>query len=164
MSEVSHRDQTSQDIGVVLFFLVWAGVGWASLATDAGLFEKLYGRDPGPALMPIIVLGILTAGGLGLAINPALALFSGRGKLRAQFSPNWRTIAFFVSVTAFPAGMEIIGYVPTTLAFVFVWSMLLTPHIRQRPAQAATIAAIAAVATTLVIHLGFDLIIGAQLP
>ncbi|MCP4386338.1 MAG: tripartite tricarboxylate transporter TctB family protein [Hyphomicrobiales bacterium] len=168
MSDDSARstDQTGHDLGVALFFLAWAVVGWVSLATGTDLFDdRLYGGlDPGPGLMPVIVLAILTVGGIALAIRPLVALVSGRGRIRWQWSIRWRPAAFFASVVAFPVVMTLVGYVPTTLAFVFVWALLLDPQIRSRPAITVAWAAVAALATTLVIHVGFDRVIGAQLP
>lgn len=159
-------DGTGHDLGVALFFLTWAMVGWVSLATGTDLFDdRLYGGlDPGPGLMPVIVLGILTLGGLALTIKPVAALVTRRGAVRLPSSLPWRTLAFFASVATFPLIMTAVGYVPTTLAFVFIWALVLDPQLRSRPAITVVWATVAALATTLVVHIGFDRVIGAQLP
>lgn len=165
MSERSQEDQTGHDLAVAAFFLAWAGVGWVSVLANPNLLASLNaGRDPGPALMPVIVLGIVSIGGLALAIRPVANLITGRGTVEVKVAPNWLLIAFFVSVALFPGLMLAIGYAATTMIFVFVWAFLLAPEALQRPLSSIIQAAIAAVATTLVAYGGFDLVIGAQLP
>ena len=55
----------ARDVAVGLFILAWAVVGWISVAGNSRLFGD-FGRDPGPALMPVVVLAILSAGGLAI--------------------------------------------------------------------------------------------------
>jgi Tripartite tricarboxylate transporter TctB family len=163
--EVGQAHATVRDLGAALFFLAWAGAGWISTLTTPELFGDFLGRrDPGPALMPLMVLGVLTAGGLGLLIGPVIALFSRRAPFGPVALPNWRPPAFFVTVAAFPFLMTAIGHIATTLAFVFAWAFLLSPDAFRRPVRSAVLAAIAAGVTTLVIHVGFGIVIGAPLP
>ncbi len=164
MSAENHPDRTGHDLGVAVFFLVWAAVGWVSVAMNAGLAANDFGLDPGPSLMPVIVLSVLSVGGLALAVSPVAALLARRGKLHWSMSIDWRRLAFFVSVAGFPVAMQAVGYIAATLVFVFVWGLLLAPDIRDRPMRSAVVAAVASVVTTLVVYGGFDLVIRAQLP
>ncbi|MEH6728841.1 MAG: hypothetical protein V7703_22065, partial [Hyphomicrobiales bacterium] len=64
----------ASDIAVSAFFLIWAVIGWISLLGDANLFSDLYtGADPGPTLLPIIVLSVLSVGGAALAAGALLS-------------------------------------------------------------------------------------------
>lgn len=165
VSQTSQGDLTGHDLAVAAFFLAWAGVGWASVLSAPNLIDSLNaGRDPGPALMPLIVLGIVSVGGLALAVRPVAQLLTGRGAIDARITPNWLLVAFFVSVAVFPGLMLAVGYAATTMIFVFAWAFLLTPEALRRPLTSFLQAAVAAVATTLVVYGGFDLVIGAQLP
>ncbi|MEI4472199.1 hypothetical protein, partial [Frigidibacter sp. MR17.24] len=58
-------------LGAGLILLGWALVGWTSLLSNAPLLATLNGRspDPGPAAMPIAILGLLTLGSLWLCLS-----------------------------------------------------------------------------------------------
>ena len=159
------QKETGSDLQVPFFFLGWAGVGWASLVTSWHLFsDHDGGLDPGPALLPIITLVVLTIGSLGLAIKPILKIISAGFLFKLKIEPNWLPIFFFVSVVVFPMAMSIIGYIAATFVFVFAWGVLFNPQVSKRPYHIFVVAFVAAIITTSIIYVGFDLVIGARLP
>lgn len=156
------------DVAVAAFFLIWAAVGWISLLNDKNLFSDLYaGADPGPTLLPIIVLCVLTVGGSALAAGalisrrPALKLEETARRLPKGFK---LALALFLSVASFPFFMTIVGYLPTTFIFVFVWAFVLTQEPMRAPFRNGLIAALAASITALLIYACFDLLIGVRFP
>lgn len=158
----------ASDVAVAAFFLIWAAVGWVSLLGDENLFSDLYaGADPGPTLLPIIVLSVLSIGGVALGVG---ALLSRRPVAQSAHSglrlPNGfkLALALFLSVASFPFFMTQIGYMPTTFVFVFVWTIALTQQPMRAPMRNGAIAALAASITTLLIYSCFDLLIGVRFP
>jgi len=114
--------------------------------------------------MPLIVLAVLTAGGLALMIRPILALFSGRVRFGPVATSNWRLPAFFASVAAFPFLMTSVGSLVAAFAFALAWAFLLSPDAFRRPVRNLLTAAFAAGATALLVHLAFGVVIGTPLP
>lgn len=167
MNEDTQGDQQKRasELGAALFFLIWAGVGWASIVYGSKLLSgRSYGLDPGPALLPVITLTILTVGAVAMA---AMAIVK-RG--RRSRKPASRTdteplpIIFLSMVAIFPILLETLGYIWATLASVFVWSVLLAPNALQRPFHTMAVSSIAAISMTLLVYAGFELVIGALLP
>lgn len=158
----------ASDIAVSAFFLIWAVVGWISLLGDANLFSDLYtGADPGPTLLPIIVLSVLSVGGAALAAG---ALLSRRPVLKpdetAQPLPRSfkLALALFLSVASFPYFMTLVGYLPTTFIFVFVWAFALTQEPMRAPLRNGLVAALSAGITALLVYACFDVLIGVRFP
>lgn len=158
----------ASDIAVAAFFLIWAIVGWTSLLSDANLFSDLYaGADPGPTLLPIIVLSVLSLGGAALAAGAFLSRrHTSKSADTALGLPKGfkLALALFVTIASFPFFMTHIGYLPTTFIFVFVWAFGLTHDPMQAPLRNGMIAALAAGITTLLIYACFDLLIGVRFP
>lgn len=155
------------DVAVAAFFLIWAAVGWISLLSDKNLFSDLYaGADPGPTLLPIIVLCVLTVGGAALAAGALISRRPASKDGTARHLPKGfkLALALFLSVASFPFFMTIIGYLPTTFIFVFVWAFVLTQEPMRAPFRNGLIAALAASITALLIYACFDLLIGVRFP
>lgn len=169
-TENGSHDETRSfkaDVAVAAFFLIWAVVGWISLLSDKNLFSDLYaGADPGPTLLPIIVLCVLTVGGSALAAGALISRRPVSNDGTARRLPNGfkLALALFLSVASFPFFMTIIGYLPTTFIFVFVWAFVLTQEPMRAPFRNGLIAALAASITALLIYACFDLLIGVRFP
>lgn len=165
---IAETHNFASDIAVAAFFLVWAIVGWTSLLSDKNLFSDLYaGADPGPTLLPIIVLSVLSLGGVALAagafLNRRLTTKSADTVLGLPKGFKL-ALALFVTIASFPFFMTHIGYLPTTFIFVFVWAFGLAHDPMQAPLRNGMIAALAAGITTLLIYACFDLLIGVRFP
>lgn len=165
---LAETNNFASDIAVAAFFLIWAIVGWTSLLSDENLFSDLYaGADPGPTLLPIIVLSVLSLGGAALAASAFLSRRpASKSDNTAQRLPKGfkLALALFVSIATFPFFMTHIGYLPTTFIFVFVWAFGLTHDPMQAPLRNGMIAALAAGITSLLIYACFDILIGVRFP
>lgn len=105
------------------FFLVWAGVGWFSYAGNAVLRASFGAQaDPGPALVPLMVLVLLSLGGSGLLAKGLWRLFhteTGEGlpAARAHILP----LGFAASLGALVVAMPATGFLPAAVAFSLFW-------------------------------------------
>lgn len=134
------------------FFLAWAAVGWFAYLGNAALRASLFASaDPGPALLPLITLSLLTVGGAA-AIATGLAR-SRRAPPQGGWEglPPWRDhlapIAFGASVVALVFLMRRIGFPAAAFGFCVIWLYLLSAGRRISPRQALIAAAVAAALT-----------------
>lgn len=122
------------------FFAVWAVVGWISILTNVQIVGVDFGLDPGPGLMPTIVLSILSAGSL------SLIAFGLVGLTKDQLRPiAWRSVAHQVVMPLLLVG-SLLGYVPlirwlgfplANVLYAAVWMIILsTADLRRDPVRA----------------------------
>ncbi len=122
-----------RDLGAALFFGLWAGVGWYAVSGDAYLWSD-FGADPGPSLMPAIVLTLLTLGSFAMLVSAVR-------KLRASDAP-WSGIdifarlrvplLFIASLIAMVPLMRLVGFVPAGALFAAGWTWVLYDADRDR--------------------------------
>ena len=105
------------------FFLVWAAVGWFSYAGNEALRASLGARaDPGPALVPLIVLGLLSVGGAVLLAKGfwrAARAETGEGLPRAK--THLLPLGFSATLGALVVAMPATGFLPAAVAFSLFW-------------------------------------------
>lgn len=103
-------------------------VGAASLLNNEGLRTGDFGRDPGPGLLPVILLVLLAAGSLVLTVMGAVRLRATAGGARRDATP-WRVFVFPVAMLTalglYVWAMAPLGFIEATLAFVVPWVILL---------------------------------------
>ncbi|SME90110.1 Tripartite tricarboxylate transporter TctB family protein [Tistlia consotensis] len=168
-----------RDLLVGLFFLAWAATGWLSVATNEQIFSDLYaGLDPGPALMPLLVLGAVTLGAVAILASGLVRLLRGKagpgtgggspaaeeGGLRRHLVP----LGLLATLAVYPTIMEAIGYLAATAFFVLGWILALTGWrgLAGRGERGLALA-VALVSTALIVgilYLGFVVVIHAPLP
>lgn len=109
--------------GVVL--LAVASVGGWSLLGDPFLMDEDYGSDPGPGLLPILMLVLLAAGALGLMVSGAVRL---RSATPSSWSGAWRRFAVPILLVAtmvvYSQTFVPLGFLPTTLVFAVCWTIV----------------------------------------
>lgn len=162
---------------VGVFILAWATVGWGALIGDGRVFAVATGRDPGPALMPVAVLAVLSLGGLGILAAALLRVWRGTPAPPDAAAPDFPAptgrqhlfaLALLASLLIYPSVMRWIGYAAATLIFAFLWILVLTPRHqltgRARSLAALGVAAGAAGAITAIVYGGFVVVIRAPLP
>lgn len=161
---------------VGVFILAWAAVGWGALIGDGRVFAVATGRDPGPALMPVAVLAVLSLGGLSILGAALLRVWRGAPAPDAAApdfpAPTGRqhlfALALLASLLIYPLVMRWIGYAAATLIFAFLWILVLTPRHqltgRARSLAALGVAAGAAGVITAIVYGGFVVVIRAPLP
>jgi hypothetical protein len=114
--------------------LAIASGGWLSLRADRTLRTFDFGEDPGPALVPRLLLIALAVGGLLLA-GHGLRRMRGRRR-RDGGGPGWGALAlptaFVASLAAYLAALPRLGYRVTTLLFCLAWIAALSGLGRDR--------------------------------
>jgi hypothetical protein len=148
-----------------LLFLVWAAFGWVSVLTSPAIFMTR-GGDPGPALLPVAVLTLLTIGGLvvvGLGVRRRL---KGEREPEAAESLGSPVISllFIVSLVALPTVMQLIGFVVTTSLWIATWIFVLARSGGSSSRQAGLLAVIGAGTITSVVYAVFVMALRVRLP
>ena len=164
----------ARDVFVGLFILAWACAGWISIAGNAYIFNDV-GLDPGPSLLPIAVLSILSVGGLAILASGGVRALRTRipqtarpHGLARSLRPHLVPAALLVSMVAYPALMTVIGYTAATVVFVLGWILALTGWRRLADGRARLFALLGAVLATAavaaILYTGFVVVIHAPLP
>lgn len=113
-------DQARKTLLAGIFFALWAGGGWLSIRRNPQIVGADFGADPGPGLLPAIVLTLLS---LGAAVLIAVGLFKRSrarptpidwpDELRGLIGPALLCIALAVYLPM----VRLIGFVPGTVLF-----------------------------------------------
>lgn len=152
------------------FILLWGFVGIAGLLWRPAIWQDDYGLDPGPGLLPLIVIAGLLVGGATFLIKGACHLARApRGILRAELAqerePTLVAGALLASVIAYVLALKSIGFIPATLVFATVWITAVflrdgaTSLLRTSLVSLASAAAI-----TAAVYVVFQRLIGVPLP
>lgn len=163
-----------RDVLVGLFILAWACAGWISIAGNPYIFNDV-GLDPGPSLLPIAVLSILSVGGLAILTGGGIRALRTRTPraapprgLAPALRPHMVPAALLVSMVAYPTLMTAIGYTAATVVFVLGWILALTGWQRLADGRSRGLAFLAAVLATAavaaILYTGFVVVIHAPLP
>ena len=110
------------------FIALWAVAGWFSVLTNNQIIGVDFGADPGPGLLPAIVLTILTGGSL-------ILIGAGLYGLKAWRAPPiaWRRIGRQVimplllatSLVAYIPIIHVLGFIAGNALFAAAWMLLL---------------------------------------
>lgn len=146
------------------FFLLWAGVGWISYAFNTPLRASLWaGADPGPALLPLIILVLLSAGGLLLTGKGLWRHTQGAGGHRPQaLRDHLYPLGFALSLLGLTLLIPVIGFRLPAIAFSLLWLWMLTPGGQSLMGWA--LRAAAALGIGLGIHMLFAGLLNVPLP
>lgn len=153
-----------------VFILLWGMVGVAGLLWRPEIWQDDYGLDPGPGLLPLIVIAGLLLGGAALAVTGALRLARApRGaasrELRREREPAAIAAALLGSIIAYVLALKGIGFIPSTLVFASLWITVV--FMRDGAAgflRTLAVSVAAATAITAAIYLVFQRLIGVPLP
>lgn len=148
-----------------LLFLAWAAFGWVSVFTSPGIFT-VRGGDPGPALLPVGVLLILTIGGLAVIGGGIRRRMKGEAEPARDDTLGNPVISglFLVSLIALPTVMELIGFVLTTLLWAATWIFVLARSGGIAPKSSGLLAVIGSGGITSVVYLVFVTALRVRLP
>jgi len=163
MSTGPYRESRNQ-IAAGAFLALWALAGWWSFVTTPALRADFYGVDPGPDLLPLIVLTVLSLG--------ALVLIGG-GLRRIATEPGnaryWRQLVdgslapmlFVASLVVYVLAMTAIGYLLASGLLAFLWIVFLGLRHRDEPTRAVVLtAALATVVGVGAVYVIFVHLIG----
>ena len=138
MSSGPLRDSRNQ-IAAGAFLALWSLAGWSSFLTTPALHADDYGVDPGPDLLPYIVLVTLSLGAV---------LLIGTGLRRTFAEPGndryWRRLVdgsvapalFVVSLVVYVVAIDAIGYLISSAIVAFAWMTFLGLRNRDEPTTA----------------------------
>lgn len=126
MADLASNPKTDPWNGVIagLFLALWCVAGWWSVLRNPALVGDDYGLDPGPSLMPTLVLSILTLGAavilirgvIGARIAGARPPDLGAAARRAIFP------ALFVgSLLVYVPLIFQIGFILASSVFAVIW-------------------------------------------
>ena len=127
MKTTSGRDPRNQ-LAAGGFLGLWCLAGWWSLAVTPALSSDEYGVDPGPGLLPRLVLTMLTLGALILIGNGIRRMFaeSNEPGYWARLQRGTLVPAIFIgSLAVYVQVMDLIGYVPASAILAFAWMAFL---------------------------------------
>lgn len=149
MSTAPLRESRNR-IAAGAFLALWSVVGWWSFFTTPALYRDDYGVDPGPGLLPVIVLAALSLGALLLIATGARQLATEPGDER-----YWQRLGdgalvpmlFVASLLVYVAVMSAIGYLLASGLLAFCWIAGL--GFRHRAGTTRAIALTAAAATLI---------------
>jgi hypothetical protein len=167
----AQRGLTDALSGVVL--IIVAGVGLRALAATTAALEGFdIGTDPGPALMPRLLLWALGAGGLWLAgfggwrfAGARRQLGAGSTGQRSDLTRYTVPVLFALSLVAYVRGLFVAGFAVVTFVFCFAWIVVLTRQIEgQFEWRRALASAGAALAITAVVYYVFHGFVRVPLP
>lgn len=119
------------ELGAALFFALWPLAGWWAVSGDAYLWSD-FGADPGPSLMPAIVLTLLSAGSLAMVLRALVLLRAGRATLPPGplVSRLLTPLLFVVTLLALVPLMQAVGFVAAGALFAAGWMLALRDRAR----------------------------------
>lgn len=127
MNATPGRDPRNQ-LAAGGFLGLWCLAGWWSLAVTPALSSDEYGVDPGPGLLPRLVLTLLTLGALILVGNGIRRMLSEPTEPGYWDRLRRGTLVpaiFLGSLAAYVQVIDLIGYVPASAILAFVWMAFL---------------------------------------
>lgn len=163
MKSAPGRDPRNQ-LAAGGFLGLWCLAGWWSFAVTPALTSDEYGVDPGPGLLPRLVLTMLTLGAL---------ILTGNGIRRVLFESAepgyWGRLRrgtlvpaiFLGSLVAYVPAIELIGYVPASAILALAWMTFLGLRSREGETVPALLqASVGTVVGVGLIYLIFVYLIG----
>ena len=106
------------------FLAIWSAAGWWSAAGTPALWSDEFGADPGPGLLPTLALTILTMGALILLLDGIRRTMAERprpGYWRSLRRHTLVPVLFVGSLLAYVPAIRLIGFIPASGLFAFVW-------------------------------------------
>ena len=130
MSENRAKRDPRNQFAAGLFLMIWSVIGWLSVINSPALWIDEYGADPGPGLLPIISLTILSLGALTLVTVGAFQTVAKQGATESGYWPKLLQgsllPAFFViSLIVYISLIDVIGFIPMSTIFSLTWMFIL---------------------------------------
>lgn len=163
MSPTPLRESRNQ-IAAGAFLALWSLAGWSSFLTTPALRADDYGVDPGPDLLPLIVLVTLSAGAallIGAGLRRTFADLGNDHYWRRLFDGSVPPALFVVSLVVYVVAIDAIGYLISSAIVAFAWMTILGLRSRDEPTTAVvTKAALATAIGIGAIYIVFVYMIG----
>jgi len=163
--------ENKKDLICGLTVIAFTSIGTWGIVTDDFLMEEDYGADPGPSLVPIMLLCVL--GLLGIHMTTKACYYILKNSKRVTKIPsiteNWITflipLTFVCTMFFYTWIIEIIGFIWVTLGFTLLWIFTIGIHDNGLPTKKDTLLYfVYSVAMTFFIYYIFVHLIMVQLP
>jgi hypothetical protein len=172
MLKDGERRRTAQlDFATGMAILGACGVGAWSLAGNRVLYDFDYGADPGPGLVPALLLAVLVLCAVVMIMIATVRLWIERGGaiIAAANRMNWKFLVLPTGMTAslllYAWSVAQLGFLPSTMVFALLWCLLIglqdNPRLTPRD---LIVVAVEAFAISGGIYLVFVKLIEVQLP
>lgn len=172
MLEGGDRRRAAQlDLATGTVLLGVCAIGAWSLAGNSLLHNFDYGSDPGPGLVPALLLGVLALCALAMVAIAAVRLWTARDHAASEPAPpmNWKSLVLpacmTVSLLLYVRYVTDFGFLSSTIVFALLWCLLigLQDNPKLTPGR-LLLMAVEAVAIAGGIYLVFVKLIEVQLP
>jgi len=136
----AERRTATGDLVAGIVLLAVSAVGGWSLLTNKFLISTNYGKDPGPALLPILLIALLALSAVALIAiaGTKLIRMGPSGTDRERFGATMRPLAVPVLMTAillvYSQSMDWLGFLESTAAFAVFWTVTLGLQEDPKPA------------------------------
>ena len=128
MEPPPRRDPRNQ-IAAGIFLAAFSAAGWWSALSTPALWSDEYGVDPGPGLLPALVLTLLSAGACGLVGTGLRGLLAQRDRPTSYWRELRRHTAkptiFVASLLAYVSAIELIGFTISSFVLAVAWMLAL---------------------------------------
>ncbi len=158
------RDSRNQ-IAAGVYLGIWSLVGWWSFARTPALWSGDYGADPGPGLLPMLVLAILSAGSMLLVaagVRHSIVASTAKEYWREVSRGSMRPAILVLTLLIFVSAIGVLGFAISTIFFCFAWMFVLGYAVSGKKAAVLQAAIGTGVGVTLV-YVVFVYLIGVPL-
>ena len=128
MADKSPRSVARGDLVTGLILLGATAIGAWSLLGNEALTAFDYGADPGPGLVPELLLVLLGVCAAALALRGLMGLRQAVPEPKTQ-EPSARRIVYpsllVVTVFLYALGLPVAGFLAATIVFTGLWSILI---------------------------------------
>ena len=163
--------ENKKDLICGLTVIAFTSIGTWGIVKDDYLMEDDYGADPGPALVPIMLLCLLGFLGINMTIKACYNIlkYSKSVTNTPNLTENWITflipLTFVCTMFFYTWIIEIIGFIWVTLGFTLLWIFTIGIHDNGLPTKKDTLLYfVYSVAMTFFIYYIFVHLIMVQLP
>jgi hypothetical protein len=142
--------ESRNQIAAGAFLALWSLAGWSSFLTTPALHTDDYGVDPGPDLLPYIVLVTLSLGAvllIGAGLRRSFAEPGDNRYWRQLFDGSVAPALFVVSLIVYVVAIDAIGYLISSVIVAFAWMTVL--GLRDRDGPTTAVVTKAALATAI---------------
>ena len=163
--------ENKKDLICGLTDIAFTSIGTWGIVTDEFLMEEDYGADPGPSLVPIMLLCVLGLLGIHMTTKACYYILKNSNRVTKipSITENWITflipLTFVCTMFFYTWIIEIIGFIWVTLGFTLLWIFTIGIHDNGLPTKKDILLYfVYSVAMTLFIYYIFVHLIMVQLP
>ncbi len=139
MSDRSRTLDPRNQLAAGGFLALWSLAGWWSMTATPALWSEEYGADPGPGLLPMLVLTILSLGAVILVVDGTrrfLLMPPEPGYWAGLRRHTLVPVLFLASLLVLVTAIDVLGFIMASGGFAFAWMVVLGYRSGEGAAQA----------------------------